>query len=114
MTRNAAKRHRGPPDSQEPSNVSEDDGQPQPWDRKPWETSVEYQRFQVYMLLGPNRSIREAYREFARAGKKPKDNPPSTWYQLYNGHYLAFRQADARMKAIERPRRNITGWLIGM
>ena len=102
MTRDAIKRHRKPPNQREPSNVSDDDGQPQPWDRLPWETSEEYGKFTAFKQLGPSRSVREAYRGFTeRAGKQPKDNPPSTWYLLYNGNYLAFRQADARMKAIE-------------
>ena len=102
MTRNAIRRYRKPPHQQEPSNVSDDDGQPQPWDRKPWENGEEYGKFTAFRQMGPSRSVREAYRVFTeQAHKKPKDNPPSTWYQLYNGHYLAFRQADARMKAIE-------------
>jgi hypothetical protein len=68
----------------------------------PWETSQEYGKFKRWLFLGPGRSVRRAYRAWCEAsGIEPKKNPPSTWYEMYRGHYAAFRKADEQYAAIE-------------
>jgi hypothetical protein len=71
--------------------------------RLPWETPGEYAKFRVSLMQGPARTVRQSYRAYCRVnGIEPKANPPSTWYDLYNGRYAAFRKAEWQYKAIER------------
>jgi hypothetical protein len=74
--------------------------------RLPWETGEEYKRFRIWLSCSP-RSVREAYRRWCLAGgKTPKKDPPGAWFQLSHGEYLAFRQADQRLAAIEKAELN--------
>lgn len=71
-------------------------------ERYPWESAGEYSKFCYYLFLGPGRSVRRAYQAWCIDSKiEPKANPPSSWYDLYNGRYAAFRKAERQSKAIE-------------
>lgn len=49
-----------------------------PWDRIPGETVLEFTRFEKYRLLGPNRSIRGAFRV---ENPESKSIPKSAWFR---------------------------------
>lgn len=71
--------------------------------KKPWETSSEYVKFMYFLLCPHPRSVRAAYRLYCEDnGIKPRKNPPSSWYKLFRGEYLAFRKADRKAAAIQR------------
>ena len=84
----------------------EEDGEWERLRRKyPWETNREYQMFQVYLLCGPGRSIRKAYRTWCKANHaEPKKDPPSNWFHLARGEFAAFQKADQQREALERAR----------
>lgn len=76
---------------------------PEKAQRKPWETSAEYDKFLTYLLMPKPRSIRGAYRLYCEQnGREPAENVPGSWYKLANGEYRAFRKAKRQLAAIER------------
>jgi hypothetical protein len=57
----------------------------------------------TWLYLGPGRSIRKAYRAWCEDNHEtPKQDPPSTWYQVAKGRFAAFRKAEWQSAAIER------------
>lgn len=97
MSRDTAKRYKKSPLDPNAPNP----GAPVVTRKLPFETVEEFRRFQTFLHSTP-RSVREAYRNYCEeAGKQPKADPPSNWFQLARGEYLAIRQATQREKAIE-------------
>ena len=79
----------------------ESDEENKPWDRLPWETNAEFSQFNAYRLGYP-RTVRSAYDRLCKAsGKKPRKDPPSTWFKAARGNYAAFRKAERQLAAIE-------------
>ena len=71
--------------------------------RLPYETGAEHTKFGFFFSCGPRRSVRRAYLLYCKEnGIKPKQNPPSSWYDLFRGEYLAIRRAKQKIEAIER------------
>jgi hypothetical protein len=69
----------------------------------PWETAAEHAKFHYFLLCPRPRNVRKAYRLYCQDnGIEPKKDPPSSWYRLYRGEYLAFRRAEKWLRAIER------------
>jgi hypothetical protein len=69
----------------------------------PWESSEEFERFRYFLRCPLPRSVRKAYRQYCAAqGRKPRKDPPSSWYRLHRGEYGAIRLAEQRQRAIER------------
>jgi len=100
------RRHKKAPNFENSSQLSphdlEDEDAPAITRKLPWESGEEYNRFMTY-LLGAPRSVRGAYRRWCKAGgKEPKGNPPSTWFQLYQGKPLLIRNTERRVAAIEK------------
>jgi hypothetical protein len=53
------------------------------WEQRDGEPHLWYERFEFYRLLGPDRSIREAYLKWcALYGEQANDQPGSPWYRV--------------------------------
>lgn len=53
-----------------------------PYDQRPDENDLWYSRFWHWLIIGPTRSIRQAYiAECQAAGHEAKRTPPSVWYR---------------------------------
>lgn len=71
--------------------------------RLPWESQEEYSKFFTFLHTSHPRSIRKAYQAYCEhGGREPKQNPPSSWYDLAQGMTLVIRKTINRLAAIDK------------
>jgi hypothetical protein len=73
---------------------------PQPWDRRPGEPAVWYQRFDVYRMLGPGRTVEEVWRVVTGGDKSARPN--GTWRRMF--HKWNWQPRAEAFDEFDRPR----------
>ena len=84
-----------------------DDSSPKPWQPQPEEPPEWYNRFHIYLTLGPSRTLAAAYREWANSDGKPSgaaSRQSAKWN--WNERAMAFDQANREEKAAFEAARN--------
>ena len=81
------------------------------WDRKPDEPNLWYDRFDVYRLLGPRRSVERAFNVLRQSGQLRGARPGAAWYNAAKQWHWKQRaeawdtQERERLRQIESTRR---------
>lgn len=76
-----------------------------PWAQLPHESMMWFNRFEIYRLMGPDRSVNGAYREWTKQqpDKKVAKLPPHSWYGTSKEHDWQERaEAWDRQQLLER------------